>query len=388
MRIVDTHLHLVYLDKFTYPWLGGAPAINRQWEAPAYFTEAEGLGIETALHMEVDVAEREMEDESRFMLDHLHPRIGGAIAASRPEHVDFPAHLERLAQLKGVKGIRRILHTQPDELSQGELFAANLRRLTPLGLTFDLCVLARQLPIGRQLAVNCPDVQFVLDHCGVPDIVGGGYDSWAEGISRIAELPNVAAKISGITAYAKPDWSLDDIRPYVEHVIDCFGWDRVVWGSDHPVVTLNADLTRWVAATKAIVAGASEDEQSKLFHRNAERLYRLQSKAAKRYGSVLGLKPEAIAEYKRVHAAVWPKVLEQIKASHISNYSIYLREPENLLFAYFEYSGSDYAADMAAMAADPNTQEWWKLCMPMQAPLASKTEAEWWAGMEEVFHLD
>ena len=108
----------------------------------------------------------------------------------------------------------------------------------------------------------------------------------------------------------------------------------------------------------------------------------------KRYGALVRLRPEAIAEYKRIHAAVWPKVLEQIKRSNISNYTIFLREPENLLFGYFEYHGSDYAADMARMAADPVTQGWWAVTMPMQSPLETRAEGEWWAPMEDVFHLD
>jgi L-rhamnose mutarotase len=108
----------------------------------------------------------------------------------------------------------------------------------------------------------------------------------------------------------------------------------------------------------------------------------------KRYGRVLGLKPEAIAEYKRIHAAVWPDVLAQIERSGIRNYTIFLREPENLLFSYYEYHGTDHDGDMAKMAADKRTQEWWDICMPMQAPLATKTEDEWWAGMDEVFHVD
>ena len=108
----------------------------------------------------------------------------------------------------------------------------------------------------------------------------------------------------------------------------------------------------------------------------------------KRYGAVIGIKPEAIAEYKRVHAAVWPDVLAQIARSNIKNYSIYLREPENLMFAYYEYHGADHDADMAAMAADPRTQEWWALCMPMQAPLATIKAGEWWGPMAEVFHTD
>jgi predicted TIM-barrel fold metal-dependent hydrolase len=273
-RIVDTHLHLVALDRFHYPWLADVPALDRPWTAAAYFAEAEKLGIETALHMEVDVAEADQEGETRFMLG-AHRRVAGAVASLWPERADFAARLERMAAIPGVKGIRRVLHTQPDALSEGEPFAGNVRRLAAYGLSFDLCVLARQLPIGRALAMRCPDVQFVLDHCGVPDIAGKALDPWRADMRAMAELPNVAAKISGIVAYAGADWTVEDLRPYVEHVIDCFGWDRVVWGSDHPVCTLTADLTRWVAATRDLVAGASEDERERLFSRNAERIYRL-----------------------------------------------------------------------------------------------------------------
>ena len=107
-----------------------------------------------------------------------------------------------------------------------------------------------------------------------------------------------------------------------------------------------------------------------------------------RMGSMLGIKPEAIVEYKRIHADVWPEVLATIAACGIRNYTIFLKEPENLLFAYFEYHGTDFAADAAKMAADPKTQEWWSVCMPMQAPLETRKAGEWWAEMEEVFHVD
>ena len=107
-----------------------------------------------------------------------------------------------------------------------------------------------------------------------------------------------------------------------------------------------------------------------------------------RMGMVIGLKPEHKEEYIRVHADVWPEVLERLRQSNITNYSIFLREPENLMFAYWEYTGDDFEADNARIAADPVTQDWWKLCGPMQSPLESRSEGEWWAGMEEVFHLD
>ena len=101
---------------------------------------------------------------------------------------------------------------------------------------------------------------------------------------------------------------------------------------------------------------------------------------------VIGLRPEAEQEYRRYHADVWPKVLEVIRECNIRNYSIYFKDGQ--LFSYFEYCGQDFAADMARMAADQTTQEWWAIMNPMQAPLATRKDGEWWAEMEEVFHLD
>jgi len=111
----------------------------------------------------------------------------------------------------------------------------------------------------------------------------------------------------------------------------------------------------------------------------------------KRYGSVIEVRAEKLDEYKRLHAAVWPGVLATIKQCNIENYSIYLRrlnDGKYYLFGYFEYTGEDFAADMARMAADPTTQQWWAACKPCQAPLPDRAEDEWWAGMEEVFHQD
>lgn len=106
-----------------------------------------------------------------------------------------------------------------------------------------------------------------------------------------------------------------------------------------------------------------------------------------RMGHVIGIRADDIEEYRRLHAAAWPEVLARLAASNITNYSIFLRQPENLMFSYWEYVGTDFAADSAAIAADPVTRRWWAICGPMQAPLASRAEGEWWAPMEEVFHM-
>jgi len=111
----------------------------------------------------------------------------------------------------------------------------------------------------------------------------------------------------------------------------------------------------------------------------------------RRYGHVIGIRPEKIEEYKKLHAEVWPGVLDMIKQCNIRNYSIYLGQLEEgkyYLFSYFEYVGDDFEADMARMAADPTTQKWWSICEPCQVPIPTRKEGEWWARMEEVFHLE
>src|SRR3569623_1899585 len=213
MTLIDTHLHLVYLDKFSYPWLADAPASKRQWTVESYFAEAEKLGIEAALHIEVDVAESDIEAETRFMTQ-VHPKVIGAIAAGRPESPGFAEWLEIASTIGGVKAIRRILHTSPNELSQTALFAENLRRLPAYDLAFDLCLRADQLlPVGKPLIEKCPHVQFVLDHCGVPDIAGSGLDPWRGAITEIARLPNVVCKVSGILANAGAKPTAETLQP-------------------------------------------------------------------------------------------------------------------------------------------------------------------------------
>jgi len=106
----------------------------------------------------------------------------------------------------------------------------------------------------------------------------------------------------------------------------------------------------------------------------------------KRMGMVIGLREEDIPEYKRLHADVWPEILKRLASSNITNYSIFLRQPENLMFAYWEYLGTDFEADSKAIAEDPKMKEWWDICGPMQVPLETRAEGEWWASMEEVFH--
>jgi predicted TIM-barrel fold metal-dependent hydrolase len=277
--IVDTHLHLIDKTALRYPWLSGVPALDRDFSQDEYATEARRAGIELALHMEVDVDPADIEAETAHT-ERLSKKPGslvrGAIVSCRPEEQNFAAWLDKAKADRFVKGFRRVLHVMPDEVSEGALFRENIRRIAGSGLTFDLCVLPRQMSQAIALVDLAPDVQFVLDHCGVPDIKGKAEHPWREQIAEIARRPNVVGKISGVVAYAdQATWTAETLRPYVEHTIGSFGWDRVVWGSDWPVCTLGGGLLGWVAATHALIAGASEAERAKLLSGNAKRLWRL-----------------------------------------------------------------------------------------------------------------
>jgi predicted TIM-barrel fold metal-dependent hydrolase len=279
MKIVDTHQHLWDTDLFHYAWLQPLPSLDRSFQLRDYADATHGLEIEKTVFVECDVEEPQVLHEAQHVLRLAHDprnRIAGVVASGRPEKDGFKAYLDKVSGHPKLKGIRRILHTHPDELGQGKMFIENVALLETYGLTFDLCVLARQLPIAISLASKCPGVTFVLDHCGVPEVKDQILEPWREHIRELAKLPNVSCKVSGLVAYADPaNWNAEDLRPFVEHVIESFGWDRVMFGSDWPVCNLTASYKGWVETLLSLTHGAGEANQRKLFHDNAVRIYRL-----------------------------------------------------------------------------------------------------------------
>jgi predicted TIM-barrel fold metal-dependent hydrolase len=279
MQIVDTHQHLWDKDLFHYSWLDTIPQLNRSFRMSDYLAATKGLDVVKSLHLEADVDEPYMLDETRHLLalaDQPDNPLEGIVACGRPENEDFKSYLDAIGGHARLKGIRRVLHTQPDGVGQGVTFLKNVAALPDYGLSFDICVLARQLPIAIKLISSCPDVIFILDHCGVPQVKERNLDPWRLHITEIAKFPNVSCKISGLVAYADPQsWTAEDLRPFIDHAIGSFGWDRVMFGSDWPVCTLSASYRQWVEALQAITQGAGEVNQRKLFHDNAVRVYRL-----------------------------------------------------------------------------------------------------------------
>ena len=173
MQIVDTHQHLWDLDLFRYSWLSSLPQLNRSFRMADYLTAAKGLNVVKSVHLEADVDEPYMLAETRYLRrlpinPIIHSRASW-LAAGRSART-LKSYLDKIAGHPKLKGIRRVLHTQPDEVGQGATFIRNVAALSTYGLSFDICVLARQLPIAMNLVSTCADVGFILDHCGVPQV--------------------------------------------------------------------------------------------------------------------------------------------------------------------------------------------------------------------------
>lgn len=280
--MIDTHIHLLEPERFTYEWTKGFPALSGRFDLSDYRKASADTGIQAGVFMEVDC--EESADEARYfcsLAEQPGCLIQAVVAAARPESPDFERNLEAIAHPR-LTGIRRVLHTQPDELSKSSLFRENVSRLGALGLSFDLCVLQRQLPLALDLVRACPQTTFILDHCGVPEIsandapAGAGFLAWKKSLRALAAEPNVNGKISGITAYApEPLRNAPGLRPYIETMLEAFGPARLVWGGDWPVVNLGDGLLAWSNITRELLSELTPDERTLILSTNAKNIYRI-----------------------------------------------------------------------------------------------------------------
>ena len=280
--MIDTHIHLREPARFTYEWTKGFPALTGRFDLSDYQKASADTGIQAGVFMEVDC--EESADEARYfcsLTEQPGCLIQAVVAAARPESPDFERNLEAMAHPR-LTGIRRVLHTQPDELSQSSLFRENVSHLGALGLSFDLCVLQRQLPLALDLVRACPQTTFILDHCGVPEIsandapAGAGFLAWKKSIRALAAEPNVNGKISGITAYApEPLRNAEGLRPYIDTMLEAFGPSRLVWGGDWPVVNLGNGLLAWSNITRELLSELTPDERTLILSTNAKKIYRI-----------------------------------------------------------------------------------------------------------------
>ncbi len=284
MQKIDTHQHLFYPDQFAYSWTEAYPDLQGAFPVEDYQKAADDCEIAGTLFMEVDVDAEQHAQEAQFfsrLSEQKTNSIQGVVAKCLPEADDFSQQLEAVRS-PALTGIRRVLHTQPNALSESSLFRRNVAVLAEEDLSFDLCVTQTQLSFALDLVRACPSVRFILDHCGVPSIAehdslkSESWQQWQAGIRALAKEPNVACKFSGITVYAGPEQrNVDGLRPYLMEILEAFGSDRIVWGGDWPVCNLADGLRAWSVLTDALLAELSTNEQQAICMYNAQRIYKL-----------------------------------------------------------------------------------------------------------------
>ncbi|MDA0334426.1 MAG: amidohydrolase family protein [bacterium] len=294
-KIVDTHQHLWDLSRFSLPWLAGLDALDRSFTLDDYVAAVEGLGVVRSIYMEVDVADDQQQDEvdyvTRLCADSGNC-MAAAVVSGRPATEGFAAWVRSLEGNTVIKGVRQVLHVP--QATRGTClqpsFVHGIRLLGEAGLRFDVCLRPGELADAEKLAAACPDTLLVLDHCGIPNpnIVAGvaepdggpmshTAEGWRRSMAALSERSNVVCKISGIAAAAGDTAHLAELlAPTINHCLDVFGPDRVVFGGDWPVCTLGATYAEWVAALRAVIASRPAGEQTRLLHDNAVRLYALE----------------------------------------------------------------------------------------------------------------
>lgn len=295
--IIDTHQHLWDLSKFKLPWVDGSPAINRSYLQSDYAEATAGLQVVKAVYMEVDVDPSQQVAEALYIIDQCKrpdTPTAGAVISGRPASADFAAYIGQFKGNPYIKGVRQVLHVPetPAGYCLQPTFVKNIQLLGDMGLSFDLCLRPSELRDAVKLVDQCPDTRFIVDHCGNadPNIIADASDQlhdpanpfshsrrqWLDDMQALANRPNVICKISGIIARVIPgQWSAATLAPTVNHCLDLFGPNRVVFGGDWPVCTLGASYREWVTALREIIADRSETDQRKLLHDNAERFYTL-----------------------------------------------------------------------------------------------------------------
>ncbi len=279
--IVDAHVHLWDPNHFRMSWLDGNATLDQPYGLPEYRDHTRGVEIEAMVYLQVDVEPVYALLEAQWAVERARedPPLQGIVAWAPLEYGERArAFLEALVAVDPrIKGVRRIVQSEPDvDFCLRPDFVRGVQLLPEYGLACDICIRHPQLASTIKLVRQCPETSFILDHIGKPNIKDQVLDPWRGEMRELASLPNVICKVSGMVTEADPQhWTPDDLAPYLEHVLDVFGENRVAFGGDWPVVTQAASYRRWVETLDALTAHLSPEAKRKLWAENARRFYRL-----------------------------------------------------------------------------------------------------------------
>jgi L-fuconolactonase len=276
MMLVDAHQHFWQLADRNGAWPPPELAAIYRDFLPgdlAHLLETHGVA-RTVL-----VQSMPNEDDTRFMLGlaERSPFIGGVVGWVDMKASDAPARIAALAQDPMLKGLRPMLQDLDDDRwIDDPALAPAVDAMLRHGLSFDALVLPRHLPALLAFAERHPDLPIVIDHGAKPLIAQGVMAPWRDDIARLAALPQVCCKLSGLVTEAGPDWDIERLRPYVDHLVASFGPQRLIWGSDWPVLNLASDYAGWIAASLSLLDGLDEAERQAVMGLNARRFYRIE----------------------------------------------------------------------------------------------------------------
>ncbi|MFL5242159.1 MAG: amidohydrolase family protein [Gemmataceae bacterium] len=283
LRVIDTHQHLWDRKQFKLPWIEKGSPLDRDFLMGDYFKATEGLNVVKTIYMEVDLDPSQQQAEADYVIALCqkpdNPMVA-AVISGRPASEAFAKYIKPFKNNHYVKGVRQVLHNDaaPAGTCLGDQFKKSIQLLGQLGMSFDLCMRPTELLDAAKLIDACPDTRFILDHCGNARVPDKDRTQWKRDLEAVAKHKRVVCKVSGIVASAKPgQWKVEDLAPIVNHVLDTFGPDRVMFGGDWPVCTLAASYKEWFDALTTIVKDRSRAAQEKLFHDNAVRVYGLKA---------------------------------------------------------------------------------------------------------------
>jgi L-fuconolactonase len=274
---IDAHHHVWDLAVRDQPWTAELPTLRRSFGLDDLAPELASAGIDVTVVVQTITTPDETPE--LLALAATSPLIAGVVGWVDLEAPDVAERLALLRELPGggsLVGIRHQVQGEPDlDWLERPSVRRGLAAVAGTGLSYDLLVTANQLPAAISAARHVPELRFVLDHAGKPPIARAQLEPWASLVTSLAAEPNVAVKLSGLTTEASPEWSADELQPYVDVLLATFGMSRVLFGSDWPVSLLAAPYSATVAAAEQVLAGASTAEREAIFGGNAVEWYRL-----------------------------------------------------------------------------------------------------------------
>lgn len=254
--------------------------LNRDYFIDEYRQACGTVEVAKMVFLQCECAQSQFQQEADWVTEvaQQDDRIKGIVAWAPLEKGDgAQEELAKLASNSLVKGIRRIIQFEEDpEFCLQPGFVRGVQSLPEHGLSFDICIRHHQMENTLKLVQQCPEVPFIINHIAKPDIKNGLLDPWREHMKEFAGLPNVVCKMSGLVTEADMEnWTPEDLRPYIDHVVECFGFDRIIFGGDWPVAAQATKYPRWVSVLDNALSGCSEDELRKVYVSNGEAFYRV-----------------------------------------------------------------------------------------------------------------